>query len=71
MEPEEIGEKILRGILRNDFYVFTHPEFGDELEEIFDEALAALLDEPAPADRLAFENGRRAAKVEARASWRL
>jgi NAD(P)-dependent dehydrogenase (short-subunit alcohol dehydrogenase family) len=69
MTPEEIGEKVLRGIRRNDFYIFPHPEFRDELREIFDEALAALPDEEPPADRLAFEEGRRAAKARARAAW--
>jgi NAD(P)-dependent dehydrogenase (short-subunit alcohol dehydrogenase family) len=69
MEPDEVGEKVLRAIRRNDFYVFTHPEFRDELREIFDEALAALPDEPAPPERIAFEDGRRAAKAQARAAW--
>jgi NAD(P)-dependent dehydrogenase (short-subunit alcohol dehydrogenase family) len=69
MTPDEIGEKVLRGIRRNDFYLFPHPEFRDELREIFDEALAALPDEQAPPDRLAFEEGRRAAKAQARAAW--
>ena len=69
MPPDEVGEKVLRAIRRNDFYIFTHPEFWDELREIFDGALATLPDEPAPADRLASEEGRRAVKAEARASW--
>ncbi len=69
MSPDEVGEKVLRAIRRNDFYVFTHPEFRAELEEVFDEALAALPDEPVPDARLAFEDGRRARKAEARASW--
>jgi NAD(P)-dependent dehydrogenase (short-subunit alcohol dehydrogenase family) len=69
MSPEEIGQKILAGIRRNDFYIFPHPEFREELREIFDEALDALPDEPAPADRVAFEDGRRAAKAQARAAW--
>jgi NAD(P)-dependent dehydrogenase (short-subunit alcohol dehydrogenase family) len=69
MAPEEVGEKVLRAIRRNDFYIFTHPEFDQELREIFDEALAALPHEPVPAARLAFEEGRRAAKAEARALW--
>ncbi len=68
MSPEEVGEKVLRGVRRGDFYIFTHPEFRDELREIFDEALAAIPDEPAPADRVAFEEGRRAAKAQARAT---
>jgi NAD(P)-dependent dehydrogenase (short-subunit alcohol dehydrogenase family) len=69
MPPEEIGEKVLRAITRNDFYVLTHPEHRDELGEIFDEILAAFPDEPAPADRLAFEETRRAGKARALASW--
>lgn len=69
MDPEEIGEKVLRAIRRNDFYVFTHPEHRDELREIFEETLAAFPDEPVPPDRLAVEEGRRAGKARALASW--
>jgi NAD(P)-dependent dehydrogenase (short-subunit alcohol dehydrogenase family) len=69
MAPEEIGEKVLRAIRRNDFYVFTHPEHRDELREIFDETLAAFPDEPVPPERLAIEDGRRAGKARALASW--
>ncbi len=63
MDPEEIGEKVLRAIRRNDFYVFTHPDHRDELRGIFDEILAAFPDEPVPAQRLAVEEGRRAGKA--------
>jgi len=69
MVPEEVGAKVLRGIQRNDFYIFSHPEFKEELRALFDEVLAALPDEPAPADRLAFEDGRRATAKTDRASW--
>jgi len=69
MLPEDVGEKVLRAIRRGDFYIFPNPEFRDELRQLFDEALAALPDEPVPADRLAFEDGRRAGLVQARASW--
>jgi NAD(P)-dependent dehydrogenase (short-subunit alcohol dehydrogenase family) len=47
MDPEEIGQKVLRAIRRNDFYIFSHPEFKEELRAIFAEALQALPDEPA------------------------
>jgi len=69
MEPEEIGEKVLLGIQRNDLYIFTHPdEFKEELKELFDEALAALPEgEPDPR-RLAFEKLRREANAKARAN---
>jgi NAD(P)-dependent dehydrogenase (short-subunit alcohol dehydrogenase family) len=69
MTPEEIGGKVLRALERNDFYIFSHPEFKEELRAIFDEALAAIPDEPAPPARLAFENGRRERNARARAAW--
>jgi len=69
MSPEEVGEKVLAGIRRNDMYIFSHPEFKEELREIFDEILAALPNEEAPEARLAFEKTRRdslkQAKIEA------
>ena len=70
MPPREAGERVLRGILRNDFYIFTHPEFKEEQREIFDEALAALPSETPPAERLAFEDRRRALKAQARAAFK-
>jgi len=69
MEPDEIGEKVLHAIQRNDFYVFTHPDHREELREIFDQIISAFPDEPVPADRLAVEEGRRAGKAQALASW--
>jgi short-subunit dehydrogenase len=69
MSPEEVGEKVLAGIRRNDLYIFSHPEFEEELSEIFNEVLHALPKEEAPAERLAFERYRRdlvkKAKMEA------
>lgn len=59
MDPEEAGEIVLAGIRKNSLYIFSHPEFKDELKEIFDEALDSLPNEEAPAKRLAFETGRR------------
>jgi NAD(P)-dependent dehydrogenase (short-subunit alcohol dehydrogenase family) len=69
MDPDEIGEKVLRAIRENRFYVFTHPDHRDELHGIFDEIIAAFPDEPVPPDRLAVEDGRRAGKAQALASW--
>jgi NAD(P)-dependent dehydrogenase (short-subunit alcohol dehydrogenase family) len=70
MQPLEVGEKVLRAMQRNDFYIFTHPEFKEELREIFEEALSALPDEPPNAVRLAFEERRRALKAKAQESWK-
>ena len=69
MDPLEIGEKVLRAIRQNDFYVFPHPEHRDELQAIFDEVIAAFPDDPVPPDRLAVEEARRAGKAAALASW--
>ncbi len=69
MTPEEIGGKVLRAIQRNDFYIFSHPEFKDELRALLDEVLAAIPDEPVPSKRLAFEEGRRERNAKARAAW--
>ncbi len=59
MGLEEVGEKVLAGIRRNDMYIFSHPEFKEEMQEISDEILSYLPDEEAPAGRLAFEKTRR------------
>jgi NAD(P)-dependent dehydrogenase (short-subunit alcohol dehydrogenase family) len=67
MAPEEVGEKVLAGIRRNDLYIFSHPEFKDELREIFDEVLDSVPREEAPAERLAFEKTRRDALKKAKA----
>jgi len=70
MTPEEIGGKVLRAIQRNDFYIFSHPEFKQELRALFEEVLAAIPeDEPVPPQRLAFEEGRRERNAKARATW--
>lgn len=66
MDPLEVGEKVLRGIKRNDFYIFSHPEFKDEFQESFDEIIAALpVEEPDP-ERERFEELRRQRRREAK-----
>jgi NAD(P)-dependent dehydrogenase (short-subunit alcohol dehydrogenase family) len=65
MPPEEVAEKVLRGIQRNDLYIFSHSEFKDELRELFDSVLAALPDDPVDPRRLQFEAGRRQRNREA------
>ncbi len=65
MDPVEVGEKVLAGIRRNDLYIFPHPEFKDELREIFDEILSALPAGAVDPSRLAFEEFRRANKRSA------
>ena len=69
MSGDEVGEKTLRAIRRGDFYVLTHPEFREELQETFDEVLASLPGEEAPAERLEVEAMRRAGKAQAKEFW--
>src|SRR5215813_6676277 len=50
MDPMEVGEKVLKGILRNDLFIFTHPEFRDGVKSRCDAVMAAFPDEePDPA----------------------
>ena len=62
MAPEEVGERVLRAVRRNDPYVFTHVEFRDQLRASFDRVLAEVPDEEVPEERLAahraFQAGR-------------
>jgi len=67
MDADEVGRKTLQGILRNDFYIFSHPEFREEVHEACDEVLRSLPDEESSSERLVYERARRKAKAEARA----
>jgi short-subunit dehydrogenase len=50
MDPMKVGERVLEGILRNDLYIFTHPEFRDGIKSRCDAIMAAIPDEePDPA----------------------
>lgn len=59
MSPEEVGEKVMDGIRKNSMYIFSHPEFKDEMKELFEIALNSLPDEDAPEQRATFEQWRR------------
>ena len=67
MDPDEVGEKTLAGVQRNAAYIFTHPEFHEELRNIFDEILSGLPEGDTPGERMAFEESRRRANAEAKA----
>ncbi len=69
MDPDEVGRKTLDALLHNRFYVFSHPEFREELRESCDEIVAAFTDETPDSRRLAFEERRRSAKAEAAAAF--
>lgn len=69
MEPDVIAQRVLDAVREDRFYIFSHPEFRDELGELFDEILASF--EPYPSDpgmeqRLDFEATRRERYAAAR-----
>jgi NAD(P)-dependent dehydrogenase (short-subunit alcohol dehydrogenase family) len=63
MEPDVIAARVLEAMREDRFHVFSHPEFRDELEEVFTETLADFRDYPADPGfqpRIDFEKTRRA-----------
>lgn len=64
MDPLEIGEKVLRGILNDDLYILTHPDHKEEVIRDFAEIVAAFRNEPGDPDRLEFEKGRQKMKYD-------
>lgn len=62
MEPDVIAARVLDGMREGRFHIFSHPEFKDELRELFDEVVADFRDYPADPgfeQRANFENIRR------------
>jgi NAD(P)-dependent dehydrogenase (short-subunit alcohol dehydrogenase family) len=62
MEPDVIAARVLEAIRENRFHIFTHPEFRDELQELFGEILADFRDyppDPGFEKRTGFEKTRR------------
>ena len=46
MEADVIAARVLEAMRENRFHIFTHPEFKDELRELFDEILQDFRDYP-------------------------
>jgi NAD(P)-dependent dehydrogenase (short-subunit alcohol dehydrogenase family) len=62
MEPDVIAGRVLEAMRENRFYIFSHPEFKDELRELFDEILDDFRDYPVDPGfemRTGFEKTRR------------
>ena len=45
MEIDEVGERVLKGLLNDDLFIFTHREFREGTAERFEAMLAAYPDE--------------------------
>jgi NAD(P)-dependent dehydrogenase (short-subunit alcohol dehydrogenase family) len=62
MEPDVIGARVLEAMREDRFHIFSHPEFKDELGEVFTETLDDFRDyptDPGFAQRVDFEKTRR------------
>jgi NAD(P)-dependent dehydrogenase (short-subunit alcohol dehydrogenase family) len=59
MDADEVGRQVVRAILDDEFYVFTHPEYKESLRELLEEPLKAFRDEPRDARRELLEKVRR------------
>ena len=62
MEPDVIAARVLEAMREDRFHVFSHPEFRDELKELFAETLGDFRDYPADPGhdkRTEFEKTRR------------
>ncbi len=73
MEPDVIAARVLDGMRENRTYIFSHPEFKDEVTELFQEYLADFRDypeDPGFDKRTGFEKFRRERYGEARAAAR-
>jgi hypothetical protein len=58
MDPLEVGERVLRGIINNDLYILTHPEYEQGIRDRFEAILASVPVErnPPPPARVAAES---------------
>ncbi|HLQ09199.1 MAG TPA: SDR family NAD(P)-dependent oxidoreductase [Steroidobacteraceae bacterium] len=62
MEPDVIATRVLEAIAEDRFHIFTHPEFKDELGEVFGEIMQDFRDypvDPGHGQRTDFEKTRR------------
>lgn len=66
MDCDVIGRKTLEAVLCNRFYVFSHPEFLDEVHDACEEILSEFPLEEPDARRLELEKMRRAMTEQAR-----
>ena len=71
MDPLEVGEKTLAGMIENRGIIFTHPEFAEDFDEIHRASRAALPQEPVPEARQHIERLRRAANAAAASGKRI
>jgi hypothetical protein len=54
MEPLEAGERVLNGVVNNDLFILTHPEFKPGMTERYDAIMASTpkVETPIPQARI-------------------
>lgn len=57
MDPLEAGERVLHGVVNNDLFILSHPEFAPGMQDRFDAIMASTpsVETPIPEARVAFE----------------
>jgi len=57
MDPLEAGERVLNGVIHNDLFILSHPEFKAGMKERFDAIMLSTpaVEEPIPEPRVAYE----------------
>ncbi|HEX3838314.1 MAG TPA: SDR family oxidoreductase [Steroidobacteraceae bacterium] len=57
MSPLEAGERVMNGVVNNDLFILSHPEFGPGMKERFDAIMDSTpsVETPIPPDRIAYE----------------
>ena len=62
MDPLEAGERVLNGVINNDLFIVTHPEYMPGTKQRFDAMLASepVEDTPPPEARVKGEDARAA-----------
>lgn len=59
MSPLEAGERVMNGIVNNDLFILSHPEFAPGMKERFDAIMDSTppVETPIPPARIAYEQG--------------
>jgi len=57
MQPLEAGERVMNGVVNNDLFILSHPEFKPGMQERFDAIMASTpsVEAPIPQPRVDFE----------------
>ena len=57
MDPLEAGERVMNGVVNNDLFIVSHPEFAPGMQERFDAMMASTpsVEKPIPQARIDYE----------------